>query len=275
MSEDDRFKLVLDLVPRSCWFSNLRSELPTKDWDRLRGARHAEAGHRCEICGARSLHRLECHERWSYDDDAPFLVQRLDGLIALCRGCHEVKHLGLTQARGRLEPALAHFCRVNAVDRETAVGILRANFDEWAERSRREWDLDISWLDGQGIDARTIERAAQKHRREIDRDREKIGAAVLAKMETERGPTPEGSTRLAIVHSCGHATGLEVVDLSEDDPAAARYFEGLMGAAEGVCPDCLGLGTEEVPIAQAAEKPRRRRERTVEDDDGVTYDLVG
>jgi predicted restriction endonuclease len=38
-----------------------------KEWDKLRKEVYAEYGHRCGICGAQG--RLNCHERWSYDDE--------------------------------------------------------------------------------------------------------------------------------------------------------------------------------------------------------------
>ena len=63
--------LFVDLVPDSCWFTNVRSCVSKRDWDRLRTMIYRRAGHRCEICGAgrepAAQVWLEAHERWSYE----------------------------------------------------------------------------------------------------------------------------------------------------------------------------------------------------------------
>ena len=84
-----KFKLNFELVPEECWRANLRSFLKSEDWDKIRRSAYAKAGGRCSICGARG--RLEAHEQWSYDDENA--VQKLEGVIALCHACHEVKHI--------------------------------------------------------------------------------------------------------------------------------------------------------------------------------------
>ena len=105
-------RLTVELVPSTCWWSNVRSHVAPAVWERLRRATAAAAGNRCEICGGRGRrHPVECHEVWDYDDTTR--VQRLVRLIALCPACHEVKHLGLAAKRGRHGAALAHLARVN------------------------------------------------------------------------------------------------------------------------------------------------------------------
>jgi len=139
-------ELLVELVPQSSWGSNLRSELPRKDWDRLRRAQYAKAGNLCEVCGGKGRrHPVECHEIWSYDDKNH--VQTLDGLIALCPGCHEVKHLGLAGARGRTPEALRHLAKVNGWTHEQALHHAAEAFVLWDQRSRHPWTLDLTWLD--------------------------------------------------------------------------------------------------------------------------------
>ncbi len=101
--------LTVELVPRTCWFTNVRSEVSPADWNKLRRETVERAGKRCEICAAGG--RLECHEMWEYDDERR--IQRLSGLVALCHRCHEVKHLGLAGVRGRGKQAMEHLARVN------------------------------------------------------------------------------------------------------------------------------------------------------------------
>jgi hypothetical protein len=57
-------------------------------------------GSRCEICGGRGPeHPVECHERWRYND--LIRTQTLVRMIALCPACHQVKHVGLANVRGK------------------------------------------------------------------------------------------------------------------------------------------------------------------------------
>ena len=100
-------RLQVELVPSTCWFSNVRDHVSKTDWDTLRKATYQKAGHVCEICGGRGPKwPVECHEIWHYDDES--LTQTLKGLIALCPSCHETKHIGLAGLRGRVEIAKVH-----------------------------------------------------------------------------------------------------------------------------------------------------------------------
>jgi len=78
--------LFVDMVPSSCWFTNVRTCVSPKDWERLRRMITRRAGQRCEACGAGEDHTvkrwLEAHERWSFDD--PTGTQVLRRLICLC-----------------------------------------------------------------------------------------------------------------------------------------------------------------------------------------------
>ena len=151
-----RTRLTVELVPQTCWFSNVRSEISAADWDRLREMTAEGAGHRCEVCGAGG--GLECHEVWEYDDERR--VQRLLGLMALCHRCHEVKHIGLAGVRGRREQAIRHLARLNGWSREDAELYVEAAFELWHRRSLHEWKLDITWLRRHGV---TVASGTQPH----------------------------------------------------------------------------------------------------------------
>lgn len=138
------YKLEAELVPSSCWYSNLRNMLPSGAWDRIRKDAYAAAGYKCEICGARG--RLECHERWEYDDENH--IQRLKGFIALCRKCHAVKHIGLAGIRASrgeedYEALIRHFMSVNGASREAFDRHVESAFRIWEERSRHNWTTDL------------------------------------------------------------------------------------------------------------------------------------
>ncbi|MFJ5220713.1 DUF5710 domain-containing protein [Streptomyces sp. NPDC088354] len=146
--------LFVDLVPSSCWFTNVRSCVADKDWDRLRRMIYTRAGNRCEACGAgpdRDAKRwLEAHERWIYDDARR--IQTLKRLICLCTGCHTVTHFGFAEIRGLAPQARAHLIKVTGMTPAEADLHITAAFSLWEERSRITWTLDLTMLTEAGID---------------------------------------------------------------------------------------------------------------------------
>ncbi|ABY33893.1 MAG TPA: HNH endonuclease [Chloroflexus aurantiacus] len=137
-------RLVIELVPSTSWYANMRKVLPRKVWDNIRKSVYAEYGHRCGICGATG--RLECHERWEYDDEKH--IQTLRGFIALCPLCHRVKHIGLAgihAAKGIVdyEKVAQHFMNVNRCDRDTFEQHKKQAFAQWRQRSRYQWQIDF------------------------------------------------------------------------------------------------------------------------------------
>jgi hypothetical protein len=140
----EELRLTIELVPETSWYSNMRKVLPQRDWDKIRKKAYADAGHRCGVCGASG--RLECHERWAYDDNKH--VQKLMGFIALCSLCHHVKHIGLAgilAKEGKLdyEEVVSHFMRVNECDRKTFDAYRAQAFEVWRKRSSVEWTIDF------------------------------------------------------------------------------------------------------------------------------------
>jgi hypothetical protein len=146
-------ELFVDLIPQSCWFTNVRSCVTDGDWSRLRAMVTRRAGSRCEVCGATrdvGLKRwLEVHERWTYDDATA--TQRLERLICLCTGCHEATHFGRAELTGRRDAALSHLMAVRQCDRAAAEAHVNEAFRVWQLRSARAWELDLSMLTAAGI----------------------------------------------------------------------------------------------------------------------------
>ncbi len=148
-------KLIVELVPRTCFFSNLRSNLSKKDWDKLRHLTIDKANRRCEICGSTGNgSSLECHEIWKYDDGNN--TQTLTGLIALCKACHRSKHMALARHKGWEGVAEDHLMRINDWDRQTLDVYLEEVFLIFERRSTQNWSLDISWLEGFEVDIPVI-----------------------------------------------------------------------------------------------------------------------
>jgi hypothetical protein len=142
--------LTIELVPQTCWFTNVRSEVSKADWEVLKQATFTKAGHRCEVCGGLgSSWPVECHEIWHYDDAVH--LQTLVGLTALCPSCHEVKHRGLASVKGRGDIADRHLAKVNGWMMQQTQQYVDDQFQVWLKRSEYEWKLDISWLKQFGI----------------------------------------------------------------------------------------------------------------------------
>jgi Domain of unknown function (DUF5710) len=145
--------LYVDLVPTSCWFTNVRSCVIPKDWERLRRMITARAGQQCEACGRGedrpSQRWLEAHERWEYDE--PGAVQSLRRLICLCTDCHTVTHFGLAQIQGHGPAALAHLRTVTGMSAAQADMHINKAAAQWRARSAQQWTLDLSILTSAGI----------------------------------------------------------------------------------------------------------------------------
>jgi 5-methylcytosine-specific restriction endonuclease McrA len=155
-----KIKLKIELVPSTSFYSNVRSILPKKEWDRLRKQSYAKANHKCEICkdvgtnqGYR--HDLECHEIWIYQKDG---VQLLKGLVSLCPRCHQVKHIGRTIAIGKKKEAYAHIAKVNKWKKEDVEKYVGFCFQEHKERSKIKWKLNVKILNEKlGVDRNLID----------------------------------------------------------------------------------------------------------------------
>jgi len=165
--EDRRFGagLFVDLVPASCWFTNVRSCVPARDWDRLRHLVCGDrSGYRCEACGGSADRErgvwLEAHERWAYDDDT--LTQHLRRLVCLCTRCHQATHFGYAQATGQSGAAFTHLCVVNRWQPNETDAHIGAAFRVWQDRSARDWSLDCSMLTAVGIIATPPPAPAQR-----------------------------------------------------------------------------------------------------------------
>lgn len=141
--------LFVDMVPSTCWFTNVRSAVAPKHWKWLRLAVISRAGNACECCNTPAK-SLECHERWAFDPASH--TQTLKRLVALCKECHETTHFGLAQVRGRDEIALQHLMDVNHWTRDMAEQHVQKAFSLWEDRSESTWELDLSIIQNAGIE---------------------------------------------------------------------------------------------------------------------------
>jgi hypothetical protein len=137
--------LYIELVPQTCWFSNVRNHVTKPEWDIIRKSVFAKAGNRCEICGGKGAKwPVECHEIFAYDDALKF--QTLVGMIALCPACHQAKHFGLARLKGVDKEAMWHLCEVNNWTIDQGVDHVNQQMTIGIERSKHEWSVDLQFL---------------------------------------------------------------------------------------------------------------------------------
>ncbi len=144
---DKRLKLTIELVPASSWGQNLRSIVKPKIWEKLRKEVFKNWHFRCSVCNSKG--NLHLHEVWKYDNKKH--IQKLTNLLALCRKCHSVKHIGFSTINfskkdSNFKDLVKHFMKINNCDRETFVRHYLQEMKKFEKRSRYEWILDISFL---------------------------------------------------------------------------------------------------------------------------------
>ena len=162
--------LFVDLIPKSCWFTNVRSCICSSDWDKLRHYIYERVNYTCECCLTNTKENtmngyLEAHERWEYDDVNK--IQRLKRIVALCHQCHQSTHIGLATIKGKKAEATTHLQKVrNFTNIETNLHIKNA-FSIWSERNKCNWNLDLSLIENNNIKLSTHctreERATYKY----------------------------------------------------------------------------------------------------------------
>lgn len=146
-----KFKLTIELVPSTVWFSSLHKLMDRKNWEQLKSSVYLREERKCWICASTQL-PLELHEFWEYDDTNR--IQRLVEMHHLCRLCHMVKHIGLWchTAKGletlkriglNREDLIKHFCRVNNCAKEDFLRHEEKAFKTWRERSKSNWIQDF------------------------------------------------------------------------------------------------------------------------------------
>jgi len=141
--------LTIELIPKTCWFSSVRTTVKKKEWDKIRFISYESANNKCEICGDIGKnqgynHNVECHEIWEYDDENK--IQKLVGLISLCPTCHQVKHIGRAIAIGKHKQAYAQLMKVNKWTQKQVEEHILESFEIHKERSKYEWELNLSIL---------------------------------------------------------------------------------------------------------------------------------
>jgi len=156
IGEDRTFgnsELYVDMIPKSCWFTNVRYCVKKEDWNKIRKQVYQRVNYKCECCFIDCIKNkilIEAHERWKYDYQTQ--TQKLIRLVGLCKLCHEATHLGLATINGRRENAILHLCKVNGWTQEEAQEHIDISTAVWNERNQFEWNLDLEILQLNGIE---------------------------------------------------------------------------------------------------------------------------
>jgi len=140
-----KFRLYIELVPETSWYSNLRNKVGRDLWDKIRYKVYRGAGYKCSVCGKGKV-SLYCHEVWEYDDDKH--IQKLKGFVALCFECHMIKHIGFAGIQGEdgkldYNNLIRHFKRVNGCSYDDFLIARDKAFEVWEERSWYEWNIEL------------------------------------------------------------------------------------------------------------------------------------
>ena len=144
-------KLEIDLVPSSCWYSNVRSNVSSSQWNKIRKKVYSKFNFTCAVCKRPRLKRPEAHEIFEYDDETS--IQRLKEIICICSSCHMSKHYGLSQIRGKETEVQKHMMKVNSCTKSEIQKHVRKSFKVWEKRSQKDWNLDLTYLrDEYGIE---------------------------------------------------------------------------------------------------------------------------
>lgn len=140
-------KILIELVPKTCWFTNVRSQVRKKDWDFLRKQAYAKYEHKCAICKRKT--RLEAHEIWHYNDKEK--IQKLFDIVAVCNSCHQLYHIGFSSIIGNFDKSLGWLSKINGWSKQQSKEYIDIVFEIWHQRSRHKWNLDLSFLDNLNI----------------------------------------------------------------------------------------------------------------------------
>ena len=144
--------LYIDLIPKNCWFTNVRYCIDPNDWNKLRKIVYKRVNYCCEICKINCVKnnlRIEAHERWYYDYENK--IQKLIRIIALCNPCHQVTHYGYAKMTGNEEKAQNHLMQIRKFNLEECNEHIEIAYAIWMEKNEIEWILNLDLIKNNGF----------------------------------------------------------------------------------------------------------------------------
>ena len=151
-------KLNIQLVPTTCYGSNLRSRLRPCEWNKIRKAVYAkeeiDGKKYCHICGD-LCKSLDAHEIWEYDEENH--VQKLVDIIGICKPCHNTIHYGRARVTGYEKEAIEQYIKVNKCKKkDLKVELAQAEKNHTRQSKIEDWKLDVTLIEKQGYFLKTI-----------------------------------------------------------------------------------------------------------------------
>ncbi len=114
------FKLTIEIrKPSYAQEKTVRNSIPPSLWKTVRTYVQEVNGYKCQICDTYAGESLHAHEVWDYDEEKFLLI--LKEVQALCRSCHDLKHIHHAALRSKngtkknrvMQKLRKHFMRVN------------------------------------------------------------------------------------------------------------------------------------------------------------------
>lgn len=142
-------KLRIQLIPKKMYKKNVRTRIDEVQWRQISRLVRNNAEGICDYCGEFvGYHDLEAHEEWEYvkrkKNGKILRIQRLKRIVAACKKCHAVAHLGRTFYEDGYDEAVDHFMQVNNCtysEFKKHKAKMRAKYQK---RSKHKWRLDIN-----------------------------------------------------------------------------------------------------------------------------------
>lgn len=135
-------KILIELVPSTCFYSNVRSAVSAQNWDIIRKDAYKRYNLMCSICNVKG--RMEAHEIWHYNDQTH--IQKLHDVVSVCNACHMLYHLGYASVKGKLPQSLNRLAKLNNWNMATTKEYVDIIFEIHAQRSQHQWNIDLTWL---------------------------------------------------------------------------------------------------------------------------------
>ncbi|MBU3146735.1 hypothetical protein [Clostridium sp. CF012] len=143
-----KFLLNIQLVPLSRFGINLRTKLKKSDWDKIRKSVYAKEEMCCHIC-LEPCKSLDAHEVWNFNKKTQ--IQKLIGIIGICKACHNTIHYGRSQMIGYEQEAKEQFLKVNNCEMiDLKIELLRIRADYFELCKIKDWKLDLAFIEAQG-----------------------------------------------------------------------------------------------------------------------------
>ncbi len=140
-------ELFIDLIPKSCWFTNVRYCVSKEDWNKIRKIIYKRTGYICECCKIdciKSNNSIEAHERWHYDYENK--IQKLVRLVALCKKCHQSTHYGFAKINGKEKEAIEHLQMVRNFNLSELNEHVNMAYSSWFEKNQYSWNLNLDLI---------------------------------------------------------------------------------------------------------------------------------